>query len=95
MKITGDAVLSARYSHPTYLVSEEDRKVCWTFRVRDLDEMAPWDSKPLEEQRLHLASGAWTSWTTSQDPSWCELHAVVARNALRNYLGHFGKGNTP
>ena len=87
MKIQGDAVASAQSGRPTHIVTEEDRHVCWVMDRALLEEMAAWDAKSPEDRRACLGSGAWSTFGSSSDPSAYELHAIVARNTLRNYLG--------
>jgi len=83
MKISGDAETSARTGVPTYCVQEEDRNVTWTLSRASLEEMAEWDGFTEEKRRREI--GAINFGTVH--PSWYEMHAIVARHALRNYLG--------
>lgn len=86
MEIRGDAETSARTGEPTYTVMEKDRSVQWTLTRANLAEMAAWDAKSRSEQRAHLTTGSWSTWGPVADVDWYELHAVVARNSLRNFL---------
>lgn len=96
MRITSDAVTSARTGIPTYAVAEEDRKVSWTIDVQSLKAMEKWDALPPEERRRRLglwqmgqrdALADYNGAAAGDDCSWLEQHAIVARNALRNYVG--------
>jgi len=96
MQIKAEAGLSATSGVPTYSVSEDDRHVTWTITTKMLDEMAWWDELSHGERAKRVADGPRPKITADdgQQIELCDdffgLHAVVARNALRTFLGSGG-----
>lgn len=99
MKITPNAETSARTGIPHYDVREEDRHVSWTISAKTLSDMREWDRLSSQEQKVRLRAkedgvgdeGAkmlgFLPEYSPADLSWYELHAIVARNSLRHFLG--------